>query len=52
MKHFIIGFCAALIVVIAHGMDYNDAQQDEKHYAIMVCDGVWPDYKEIEPSCE
>lgn len=51
MKHFIIGFCAVLIVVIAHGMDYNDVQKDEKAYVAMVCDGVWPDFNMIEPEC-
>jgi len=37
---------------IVGNMDYDDAVLAEQHYAQMVCDGYWPDYKDISPKCE
>ena len=36
---------------IIGNMDYHDAVLAEQHYAAMVCDGHWPDYKELNPEC-
>lgn len=32
-------------------MSYNDEASLEKQYKSNVCDGIWPDYKGIEPDC-
>ena len=36
---------------IAGTMDYQDELKEAEHYAAMVCDGSWPNYKEIEVDC-
>ena len=44
---------AALIALfgIAGTMDYQDELREAEHYAAMVCDGNWPNYKGIEVDC-
>ena len=37
---------------IVGNMDLEDELNEERHYAEMVCDGHWPDYKDISPECE
>jgi len=32
--------------------DYEDELAEESFYNQMVCDGNWPDYKELGVSCE
>lgn len=32
-------------------MDYQDKLKEAEHYAAMVCDGSWPNYKGIEVDC-
>lgn len=32
-------------------MDYHDAVKEADHYAAMVCDGIWPNYKGVEVDC-
>ena len=42
----------ALIAAIGVGtMDYQDELREAEHYAAMVCDGNWPNYKGIEVDC-
>ena len=47
----LLGAVLFLILGIAGNMDYRDAVLAERHYVTMVCDGHWPDYKELEPEC-
>ena len=37
---------------IVGSMDYEDAVQQEIVYVKNVCDGVWPDYKQLGVTCE
>ena len=37
---------------IIGNMSLEDALLEEQHYTEMVCDGFWPDYKDISPECE
>jgi len=32
--------------------DYQDELADERRYIEFVCDGVWPDYRNLNPECE
>ena len=46
---------ALLITVLLFGFvgdaDYEDVLAEEAFYIEMVCEGKWPDYKNLEPSC-
>ena len=33
-------------------MDAEDQQIQADHYSEMVCQGHWPDYRDIKPDCE
>ena len=37
---------------VAGKMDYDDAVLMEKQYLKMVCQGHWPNYKQIEVKCD
>ena len=47
----LFGVAVFLILAAIGNMDYHDAVLAEQHYATMVCDGHWPDYKELKPEC-
>jgi len=32
-------------------MDYRDELKQEKQYQTMVCEGTWPNYKDLEVDC-
>lgn len=46
---------AAVALIAVFGavgaMDYQDELKDSEHYAAMVCNGHWPNYKSIEVDC-
>jgi hypothetical protein len=48
----LLGAVLFLILGIIGNMDYRDAVLAEQHYARMVCDEIWPDYKGLEPECD
>lgn len=53
--HWIAGAMALagfLIFGIVGNMDYEDAKNDGAFYAQMVCEGTWPDYKNLSPVCD
>ena len=39
------------LVGVVGTMDYHDAIKEAEHYAAMVCDGNWPNYKGVEVDC-
>lgn len=39
------------LVGVVGTMDYQDALKEAEHYAAMVCDEAWPNYREIEVDC-
>tara|TARA_A100001388_G_scaffold174127_1_gene130188 strand:+ start:293 stop:484 length:192 start_codon:yes stop_codon:yes gene_type:complete len=54
MKHK--GFIAFVVLIIAFmgagSIDYQAEIDEERIYRANVCDGIWPDFKGQEPSCE
>ena len=32
--------------------DYQDELDEEQRYIEFVCDGTWPDYRNLEPECK
>lgn len=51
LTKILIGIAVFIALGIIGNMDYYDAKLAEQHYATMVCDGHWPDYKELNPEC-
>lgn len=54
MGNFVIGAGLALIVFLfgwVSNKDYETALLDEAIYIKLVCDGTYPDYKNLTPEC-
>ena len=52
MKSFLLVSAVLVMLAIVGTMDYEDELREERHYSEMVCDGTWPDYKNLKPECE
>lgn len=48
----VLAVTVLLLFGIVGSMDYEDAVQQDAVYVKNVCDGVWPDYKKLEVTCE
>lgn len=51
-KTLIILTILLALYVWASSEDIYEEQREAKHYANMVCDGHWPDYKHQKPECD
>lgn len=51
MKFFLPIFFALLALGIVGTMDLEDAKADANYYNDMVCQGAWPNYKQVEVTC-
>jgi hypothetical protein len=51
-KTLIILTILLALYVWASSEDSYEEQREAAHYAEMVCDGYWPDYKNQKPECE
>lgn len=50
---YILPAAAFLVIYSVVGTaDHNDAVQAENNYTKMVCDGLWPNYKNLTVSCD
>ena len=52
MKTLLAVIALVAVLGIVGTMDYQDELKEAEHYAAMVCDGSWPNYKGIEVDCE
>lgn len=52
MRYILLVAVFVVMYGVVGTMDYNDAVQAEKRYAQMVCDGLWPDYKNLNVECD
>ena len=41
----------AVLFLVIGTMSYKDSLAEAEKYRDMVCDGTWPDYKDINPDC-
>jgi hypothetical protein len=48
---FVIFLTLVALGCVVSTMDFEDEQIQQDHYAEMVCEGSWPDYKQINPEC-
>ena len=51
MKTLLTVVALVVMVGVVGTMDYQDELKEAEHYAAMVCDGSWPNYKEVEVDC-
>lgn len=51
MKTLLAVVTLVALVGVVGTMDYQDELKEAEHYAAMVCDGSWPNYKSIEVDC-
>jgi len=48
----VLTIAAVIAVFGAVGeMDYRDELKQEKQYRTMVCEGTWPNYKDLDVDC-
>ena len=52
MKSFLLVSAVLVMLAIVGTMDYEDELAEEQRYVTFVCDGTWPDYKNLKPECE
>ena len=41
----------AVLFLVIGTTSYKGSLADAEQYSIMVCEGTWPDYKDINPDC-
>ena len=52
MLKFIPLLAIPLVLLFVGRGDYEDELQAEAFYSEMVCSKLWPDYKQLNPTCE
>jgi hypothetical protein len=40
-----------VLMMWSSAMSFNDELQEEADYITNVCDGIWPDFKGLRPTC-
>lgn len=51
MPAFLIAAVIFGLVVLCDD-SYEQAKMEADHYADMVCQGLWPDYEQRQPTCD
>jgi len=46
-----LGLGLLAIALAASYLAFSDEQAEQQHYAEMVCQGAWPDYRRLQPKC-
>ena len=52
MSRVYLAVLLLLVALVALHLGHDDEQAAADHYADMVCQGLWPDYKGVTPECE
>jgi len=52
MRYILLAAAFVVMYGLVGAMDYDDAVQAENTYTQMVCDGLWPDYKNLNVECD
>lgn len=47
----IVAFLSMILALMGE-MNYREVQDEKLIYQLMVCEGTWPDYKNLSPRCE
>ena len=51
IRHMLIAMAFIAVLALIGEMGYQDALIEQEIYAELVCDGTYPDYKNINPEC-
>lgn len=52
MKTLSVCIVVFLILLVVGNMSYKDELVERDYYTTMVCEGAWPDYKNLNVECE
>ena len=52
MTAVLTGAALLVLLAIASDLDLREADDQAVIYQTMVCEGTWPDYKNLSPRCE
>lgn len=52
MKTLSVCIVVFLILLVVGNMSYKDELVERDYYTTMVCEGAWPDYKNLNVNCE
>lgn len=52
IKLILLGFFLLITYVIVSNMDYNDEIEEERKYINFVCNGYYPNYKNLPINCK
>ena len=52
IRHMLIAMAFIAVLALIGEMGYQDALIEQELYAELVCDGTYPDYKNINPECK
>ena len=51
IRHALVAMAFIAVLALIGEMGYQDALLEQELYAELVCDGTYPDYKNINPEC-
>lgn len=51
-RHLMLAVIVAIFWGLVGSMGVDDEQNAEAHYCAMVADGLWPEYRKGEVSCD
>jgi hypothetical protein len=51
-RHLMLSVIVAIFWGLVGSMIVDDEQKDHAHYCAMVADGLWPDYRKGDITCE
>jgi hypothetical protein len=51
-RHLVLAVIVAIFWGLVGSMGVDDEQGQQAHYCAMVADGLWPEYRKGEVSCD
>lgn len=51
IRYILLAALTVILMMQASTMAFEDELQEEADYITNVCDGIWPDFKGLRPTC-
>jgi len=51
LRYVLLAGVLFVLVMWSSAMSFNDELLEESEYITNVCDGIWPDFKDLRPAC-